>query len=474
MRFATKASRRQSIDAPASTEPSSPPAELRPVPTPARDETGVWLLPVLASRPGELGAVSSDVTAALDALAQVISDFSCDAARGSIEVNVIRIEVERLRAELEEVAARVSSLRSSSEEAAGSGKNSARVAGELAEESERGLGVVGRAISAIGEISEHTVHVDELVTSLARNELPNIGQFSSIIERIAQQTKLLALNAAIEAARAGEHGRGFAVVADEVGRLASETATQTAQIRGTIDRTRSEMEVIQKAVAIARERAIEGAHDADSGREALEKISGLASTSHETSKRLATLAAQQLVDVNGVDDNLQTLTGGSAEIEQQAGSVSKRQLDLSEGAEQASRTMAAFDTGGLISRLRRHAQSLADDLRSFFEDAIDAHKVTLEQVTALRYEEAKGPLIQRFARIFDIARVAPDGFDPPKYHTAYDALVDRQMMERMDAVLAAEPALTFALPFDLNAYAPAHNSVFSKDLGFRTFRGWLG
>ena len=38
------------------------------------------------------------------------------------------------------------------------------------------------------------------------------------------------------------------------------------------------------------------------------------------------------------------------------------------------------------------------------------------------------------------------------------------MMERMDAVLVAEPKLTFALPFDLNAWAAAHNSVFSQDI----------
>ena len=55
------------------------------------------------------------------------------------------------------------------------------------------------------------------------------------------------------------------------------------------------------------------------------------------------------------------------------------------------------------------------------------------------------------------------GFDPPKYHTTYDALVDVAMMEEMDAVLVAEPGLTFALPFDLNVYAPAHNSVSTKD-----------
>jgi methyl-accepting chemotaxis protein len=38
------------------------------------------------------------------------------------------------------------------------------------------------------------------------------------------------------------------------------------------------------------------------------------------------------------------------------------------------------------------------------------------------------------------------------------------MMERMDGVLAAEPELVFALPLDLNAYAPAHNRVFTKDI----------
>ena len=82
----------------------------------------------------------------------------------------------------------------------------------------------------------------------------------------------------------------------------------------------------------------------------------------------------------------------------------------------------------------------------------------------LRYQEATGPLIDRFGRLFDVSRADPSGFSPPKYHTAYDAVVDRAMMERMDAVLAAEPKLTFALPFDLNAWAPAHNSVYSKDI----------
>ncbi|MGH2929335.1 MAG: methyl-accepting chemotaxis protein, partial [Solirubrobacteraceae bacterium] len=55
-------------------------------------------------------------------------------------------------------------------------------------------------------------------------------------------------------------------------------------------------------------------------------------------------------------------------------------------------------------------------------------------------------------------------FDPPKYHTSYDALIDRQIMERTDALLAAEPGLVFALPLDLNCWTPAHNAVYTKGI----------
>ena len=435
-----------------------------PEPSAVRDEAGVWLLPELAGRSGELGEVSRSFGRALDELAQITADFSCDAARSSLAVNVISQEVEGLRAQLEAVTERVGSLRSSSEEAAGAASDSAGLAEELAAESERGLGVLSRVIDAIGQISEYALRVDELVSGLVSSELVSIGQFSSIIDNIASQTKLLALNASIEAARAGEHGRGFAIVAEEVGRLAAETATHTAQIRETIGRTRSQMDVVQQAAATARERSTGSAQDADGGREALERISGMVSSVTGTATRIAELAETQREDVHAVDESLKHITTSSLEIEGQARSVSRRQLDLTTGTEAASRTIGRFDTGGTLSRLRKHCEGLADDLRAILEAAIDSGKVTLDQVLALEYQEAKGSLIQRFARLFDVSKVPATGFDPPKYHTAYDALVDLQMMERMDAVLAAEPGLTFALPFDLNCYAPAHNTYVSQDI----------
>ena len=429
-----------------------------------REAGGTWPLLALAEQGGELGELSRDVARALDELAQTTSEFSCGSARSSVAVSVISDNMQRLRDQLEGLSASSGSLRVSSAQTAESAGESAGLIEQLSVESARGLDVLGPLIDAIRQISEGVVRVHELVETLAANELASIEEFSGIIHRIASQTKLLALNAAIEAARAGEHGRGFAVVADEVGKLASETSSQTARIRETVTRTRSQMDEVVAAAATAREQTAKSSENADAGREILERISVLIDSSNDTATQIATLAREQLTDVQEIDGNLQAITAGSAEIEQHAESVARAQLDLSESTERASLVLARFDTGGLISRLRGRCEDLAGELRAILEAAVDERRVSLSSVLELRYQEATGPLIDRFGRLFDVSRADPSGFSPPKYHTAYDAVVDRAMMQRMDAVLAAEPKLTFALPFDLNAWAPAHNSVYSKDI----------
>ena len=431
---------------------------------PTRDRGAVWSLGDLSHRDGELGELSGDVSRALDTLAQITSEFSCDSARSSLAVSVITDNVQHLAAQLQDLTARTSSLRTSSEGAAQAAAEAAELAEQLSLESARGLDVLRPLIDATRQISEQVVRVHELVQTLAGSELASIGEFSAIIDRIADQTKLLALNAAIEAARAGEHGRGFAVVADEVGKLASETASRTAQIRETVKRTRTQMDDVMEVMSSARDRSARTTADADTGLEVLERIAELIDSSNERATQMTGLADAQRADVQAIDASLQVITGGSAEIEQHAASVARAQLDLTSSAERASVVLGRFDTGGAISRLRGRCEGLAGELRGILEAAIDERRVTLSQLLELRYEEARGPLIARFARLFDVSRADPAGFSPPKYHTAYDALVDRAMMERMDAVLAAEPGLTFALPFDLNVYAPAHNSVVSKDI----------
>ncbi|HWD70613.1 MAG TPA: methyl-accepting chemotaxis protein [Solirubrobacteraceae bacterium] len=439
--------------------------DLRATEVELTDEHGSWPLARLAQRDDALGTLSSEFAGAIDELALVVADFSAGAAKSSVSIKVVSDKVEALSAQIKEVAGRAESLGHSSSQMAASAAEAADAATELEGESERGNDVLGRLIDAIGHINDDSGRVFELVSSLAANEVASIASFSAIIEGIANQTKLLALNAAIEAARAGEHGRGFAVVAEEVKRLATETAEQTTQIRDTVLRTRDQMAVIEAAAGSAHALAEQGAGEADAGRDVLAKIAELVHRSTASMTEIAALSEEQMADVNVVETHVKEIATASIEIDQQARTETVRQQELARSTERASGRIARYDTGSKLSRLRNAARTLSEQLQGVLEDVIDQRLVTLDRVLALEYQEANTrESVARFGRLFDVSRADPSGFSPPKFHTAYDALVDKRMMTFMDAVLELDPALAFALPLDLNAYACAHNTIVSQPI----------
>ena len=74
--------------------------------------------------------------------------------------------------------------------------------------------------------------------------MKQIAHKISIIEQIADQTRLLSLNATIEAARAQEYGKAFSVVASEVRKLSDITKTAAEEIN---DLTESSLDISAKA-----------------------------------------------------------------------------------------------------------------------------------------------------------------------------------------------------------------------------------
>ena len=111
-------------------------------------------------------------------------------------------------ASLEQVASALEQMASTIDQSAQNAGTTETMAGAAADTADKGGRAVGQALTAMREIAERIV----------------------IIEEISRQTNLLALNAAIEAARAGEHGKGFAVVAAEVRKLAERSGSAAAEI----------------------------------------------------------------------------------------------------------------------------------------------------------------------------------------------------------------------------------------------------
>jgi methyl-accepting chemotaxis protein len=109
------------------------------------------------------------------------------------------------------------------------------------------------------------------------------------------------------------------------------------------------------------------------------------------------------------------------------------------------------------------ARGLAATSAEILSKPVVEGRLSEDHLLSLKYREIRGPEIRHLSRFFNVLRVPPEGFSPPKYRTDYDELVERPLQEAFDHVLEQEPKLTFALIIDLNSYAPSHNRRFGQD-----------
>ncbi|MBS3956753.1 MAG: methyl-accepting chemotaxis protein [Clostridiales bacterium] len=186
--------------------------------------------------PDEFGVLARSYNQMLDLIVYLIRQTQESSKRLAQSSNEILSATEQQASGSAEQAASISQTTATMEELAATYRQIADNANQVVSMAEASLGsaekgqhAVMNTLKAMEDIRLRSQSSANKILSLGERS-QQIGQVLSIINSIADQTKILALNAAIEAARAGEAGKGFSVVAVEIRKLAESVVESTGEI----------------------------------------------------------------------------------------------------------------------------------------------------------------------------------------------------------------------------------------------------
>jgi len=96
-----------------------------------------------------------------------------------------------------------------------------------------GSQAVDNTLKEMATLTENVGAIQKQILRLSE-QTDRIGNISSLVSDLANQTNMLAINAAVEAVRAGESGKGFAVVASEIRKLADRSKESASKINALV------------------------------------------------------------------------------------------------------------------------------------------------------------------------------------------------------------------------------------------------
>ncbi len=170
----------------------------------------------LANVAGEIKESTITMHTALEQMQNAINAQSSGAAEQAASVNETTTTLEEIKA--------------TSTQALDKALKLGEAADRTRRESEQGIEAVEQTVQGMEGIRERVEGIAQTILALSE-QTQQIGEITSVVTNLAQQSKMLALNASIEAAKAGEAGKGFAVVAAEVRELAEQSQQSTAQVQ---------------------------------------------------------------------------------------------------------------------------------------------------------------------------------------------------------------------------------------------------
>jgi methyl-accepting chemotaxis protein len=172
-------------------------------------------------------AILKRIKGTADVLVDSVQDLSVSAQEISSTANEQAAAVKEIVSTMEDSDALAKSIASRIKEVAA-------IANNTREAVSQGVAIIEQSIEKMTEIKASNAERIAGVRSLSER-VDRIWDIVTIINGIADQTKIIAFNAELEAASAGDAGKNFKIVAAEIRRLADSTVKSTGEIKTKID-----------------------------------------------------------------------------------------------------------------------------------------------------------------------------------------------------------------------------------------------
>lgn len=218
-----------------------------------------------------------------------------------------------------ETSATVEELAQTSSQIADNSESVVRVAERTLASAEEGMHAVHETTLGIEDIRLSTQQSSDRILALGERS-QEIGRVLTIIDEIAEQTKILALNAAIEAARAGDAGKGFSVVADEIRKLAESVTESTQEIGRVVREIQSSTAALVMQTEKAAKKVQEGLGLASHTQDALQRIVSQVEETTDAAKQISIATQQQ----RSASDQVVVSMKEVAMVSQQAAQASRQ------------------------------------------------------------------------------------------------------------------------------------------------------
>lgn len=217
----------------------------------------------------------------------------------------------------------------------------ADLAQQAADVSRSGQQAVIESVGGMTAVQEQVSDIAQTILALSERT-QQIGEITSTVKDIADQSKLLALNASIEAARAGEEGRGFAVVAMEVRQLAEQSQQATTRIATILN----EIQQLTNTAVMVTEEGSKGTDKAmvlaNQTGTAIENLAIMIDQSEQAANQIAASTSQQ---TNGMEQLATAMMAIKQATNQMTVSIQQTEQsvqDLNDMARQMEQTVAHF------------------------------------------------------------------------------------------------------------------------------------